>query len=158
MIETGIADYVNTLESDAAEFAELVTAFPFATRLEPFGDEFCMIEHACHLRDLERDGFAPRVRSVIEEEDPLLHNFDGGAVAAASNYREQDPIDAINAFLEARKRTIDALRAMPQSAFSRTGHYEGRAPITLADVVAGMIGHDDDHLGRLRTMLAKATA
>lgn len=153
--ESDIVDLVKTLESDAAEFAELIASFPPETRLEPFDDEFCVVEHACHLRDLERDGFVPRVRSVIEEEDPLLYAFDGSAVAAASDYRSQDAVDAIAAFLEARKRNIDALRAGPESCFLRTGHYAGRAPITLAAVVTGMIGHVYDHLGRLRAMFAK---
>jgi len=155
VIGTDVSEFVTTLEANAAEFAELVVSFPPEARLEPFGDEFCAVEHACHLRDLERDGFTARVRSVIEEEDPVLYNFDGGAAAAASHYRAQDALDAINAFLEARKRNINALSAVPEAGFLRIGHYEGRAPITLAAVVTGMIEHDNDHLGRLRAMLAK---
>lgn len=153
--ESAIVDPVKTLESDAAEFAELIASFPPQTRLEPLDDEFCVVEHACHLRDLERDGFVPRLRSVLEEEDPLLYDFDGSAVAAASDYRSQDAADAMTAFLEARKRNIDALRDGPGSRFLRTGHYAGRAPITLAAVVTDMIGHDRDHLERLRAMFSK---
>jgi hypothetical protein len=48
------------------------------------------------------------------------------------------------------------LRAVPAAGFLRIGHYAGRAPITLGAVVAGMLDHDRDHLGRLHTMRSHA--
>jgi hypothetical protein len=156
MIQRDVVDLAETLESNAAELAELVASFSPAARLTPFGDEFCVVEHVCHLRDLERDGFTPRIRSVLEEDDPLLYGFDGAAVAAAANYSSENAYDALNAFLEARKHNVDALRVVPESGLQRTGHYEGRDSITLAAVVAGMLDHDRDHRDRLRAMLVHA--
>jgi hypothetical protein len=156
MIRPGVVELAETLETNAAELAELVASFSPESRLAPFGDEFCAVEHACHLRDLERDGFTPRIRSVLDEVDPLLFDFDGAGVAAASNYRSANAFDALNAFLEARKHNVDTLRVVPESGFQRTGHYEGDDQITLAAVVAGMLDHDRDHLDRLRAMLSNA--
>jgi hypothetical protein len=156
MIRSDVVDLSAQLESSAAEFAEMVAAFPAASRLAPFGDEFCVVEHACHLRDLERDGFTPRIHSLLHENDPQLFGFDGTAVAAASNYRAENAFDAVNAFLEARKHNVDTLRAQPESAFRRAGHYDPGDPVTLAEVVAGMLEHDRDHLDRLHAMLARA--
>ena len=104
----------------------------------------------------ERDGFTPRIRSVLDEVDPLLFDFDGAGVATASNYRSENAYVALNAFLEARKHNVDTLRAVAESDFRRIGHYEGDDPITLAAVVAGMLDHDRDHVDRLRSMLSNA--
>jgi hypothetical protein len=156
MIGSGVLELAETLESNAAALAETIASFSPDARLAPFGDEFCVTEHACHLRDLERDGFMPRIRSVLDEDDPLLFGFDGAGVAAASDYRSENAFTALNAFLEARKHNVDTLRDVPESGFRRTGHYEGNEPITLAGVVEGMLAHDRDHLGRLRTMLSDA--
>jgi hypothetical protein len=156
MIRPEVVELAETLETNAAELAELIASFPPESRLAPFGDEFSVVEHACHLRDLERDGFTPRIRSVLDEVDPLLFDFDGAGVATASNYRSENAYVALNAFLEARKHNVDTLRAVPESDFRRIGHYEGDDPITLAAVVAGMLDHDRDHVDRLRSMLSNA--
>lgn len=157
MIESGVATRADTLTANAAALAELVASFSGESLLLPLDDEFCVVEHVCHLRDLERDGFTPRIRSVLEEDDPLLFDFDGAGVAAASNYRSENAHDALNAFLEARRHNAQVVRATAERTFGRTGHYEGQAPITLAAVVGGMLDHDQDHLDRLRTMLTRAT-
>ncbi len=157
MIRVDVAELAERLESNAAELAELIASFPAQSRSAPLGDEFSAVEHTCHLRDLERDGFTPRIRSVITDDDPVLFGFDGAGVAAAADYRSENTITALNDFLEARKANVDTLRALPEAGFSRVGHYEGSAPITLGDVVAGMLDHDRDHLGRLQTMLAQTT-
>jgi DinB family protein len=156
MIRRDVVDLAETLESNAAELAELFASFAPASRLTPLGDEFCVVEHVCHLRDLERDGFTPRIRSLLDESDPLLFGFDGAGVAAASNYRSENAYDALNAFLELRKHNVDTVRAVPESDLQRTGHYAGADPITLAAVVAGILDHDRDHRDRLRAMLARA--
>ena len=155
MIRVDVDELAQRLESNAAELAEMVASFPAESRLEPLGDEFSAVEHACHLRDLERDGFTPRIRSVILEDDPVLFDFDGAGVAAASDYRSEHAITALNGFLEARKSNVDTLRTLPETGLLRVGHYAGRSPITLGDIVAGMLAHDRDHLGRLQKMLTQ---
>src|SRR5258708_11053139 len=52
--------------------------------------EFSLVEHACHLRDLEREGYLVRVRRVLAEDTPALEGFDGAAVAPERRYLPQD--------------------------------------------------------------------
>jgi len=146
------------LTTNAAELAELVASFPAETLLSPLGDEFCAVEHVCHLRDLERDGFTPRIQSVIDNDDPQLFDFDGAGVAAASDYRAENALAALNAFLEARRQNAEVVRATTEAGFTRVGHYQARPPITLDAIVAGMLDHDRDHLDRLRAMRTRTGA
>ena len=158
MIESGVTTRADTLTANAAELAELVASFPAGSLLSSLGDEFCVTEHVCHLRDLERDGFTPRIRSGIDEDDPLLFDFDGAGVAAASNYRSQQPLDALNAFLEARRLNVEVVRNTAEDDFARVGHYQGHPPMTLDTIVTRILAHDQDHLARLRTMLQRLAA
>lgn len=36
------------------------------------GGDFSLVEHACHLRDLEREGYLVRVRRILAEVTPEL--------------------------------------------------------------------------------------
>jgi len=36
------------------------------------GEPFCAIEHVCHLRDIERDGYHVRIRRLLTEDNPSL--------------------------------------------------------------------------------------
>jgi hypothetical protein len=158
MIQPETATRGDKLMANAAELAELVASFPAESLLSPLDDEFCVVEHVCHLRDVERGGFTPRIRSIIDQADPLLFGFDGTTVAATSDYRSANTLDALNAFLEARRENTAAVRAVAEPDFARVGHYEGRPPITLDIVLAGVLDHDRDHLDRLRAMLSLAGA
>src|SRR5258708_32685873 len=48
--------------------------------------EFSLVEHACHLRDLEREGYLVRVLRVLAEDTPALDGFDGAAVGGGDGY------------------------------------------------------------------------
>ena len=61
------------------------------------GDFFSLGEQACHLRDLEREGWLVRVNRILEEDTPDLAGFDGDAVARARNYPSQDAHSAVRA-------------------------------------------------------------
>ncbi len=49
---------------------------------QPVAGHFSLVEHCCHLRDLEEEGYTLRLRRMLREDAPVLDDFDGGAVAA----------------------------------------------------------------------------
>src|SRR4029077_9073022 len=65
-----------------------------ALAVQPAPGEFSLVEHACHLRDVERDAYVVRVQRMRSEGRPALVPFDGGAVAAARDYPSQDALAA----------------------------------------------------------------
>lgn len=157
MLLKSLFDFAGYMERNAQQVSELVRRFPReAILVRPDGDEFCVIEHVCHLRDLERDGFTPRISAVLNEHDPQLYDFDGAAVARASDYPAENCEDALAAFLEARSRNVAKLRDAPAEAIDRVGHYEPGSPVTLTHILNGVLSHDDDHLQRLQTAYANA--
>ncbi|MGZ5041496.1 MAG: DinB family protein [Usitatibacter sp.] len=119
--------------------------------------EFCLVEHACHLRDLEREGYLLRARRMLEEEAPVLEEFDGAAVAAARDYLSQDAVAAAREFAAARRELLELASCLDAAALAREGVFAGRR-ITLADLLAMAVDHDRVHRGEIEALLAAMEA
>jgi hypothetical protein len=107
-------------------------------------EEFSLGEQACHLRDVEREGYLVRLQRMLDEECPALEGFDGAAVAKARDYAAQDGREAAREFARLRAEFVTRASRLPGDAFARTGMFAGRR-ITLCDLLAMMVEHDRGH-------------
>jgi hypothetical protein len=121
-------------------------------RFQNSPDEFSVLENICHLRDLELQGYTPRIRRILAESDPSLADFDGARVAAESNYQNEQPQVALRTFQIARKANVDRLRSLSEEQLKREGTLEGVGTITLRQLVEKMREHDEGHLDDLRVL------
>jgi hypothetical protein len=108
------------------------------------GGAFSLTEQACHLRDLEREGYLVRVRRILDEETPALEGFDGDAVARERDYPAQDAREAMRAFAAARAELVTLLGSVDASRAARGALFDGER-ITLAGLVAMIEEHDRGH-------------
>lgn len=69
-------------------------------------DAFSPVEHCWHLADLEREGYAVRIRRLREEGNPWLPDFDGARIVRERNDRSLALAEGIAAFRDARLRNI----------------------------------------------------
>jgi len=134
--------------------AELAGQERFRPSPEP--GAFSVVEHACHLRDLEEEGYTLRIRRILREQEPELADFDGTAVAAGRGYLGQDLGTALRDFEFARRSSVEKLRIQPDEALDRRARLAGVGEITLRRLVELMLAHDAEHLGELRDLLAAA--
>ena len=132
--------------------AALVAAEPADLSARPGEGEFSLVEHACHLRDVEREGYLVRVRRTLAENTPQLQPFDGTAVAAARNYPSQDARAAAQAFARARREVVALLAPLTADELRREAAFGGRR-ICLADVVAMMVEHDREHREEIERLM-----
>jgi hypothetical protein len=114
--------------------------------------EFSALENLCHLRDLELQGYTPRIRRLLDEGDPSLADFDGARVAAAGNYNSQQPDLALQTFQTARRENIEKLRSLTEEQLKREGRLEGVGRITLRRLAEMMREHDEGHIEDLRVL------
>jgi hypothetical protein len=75
-------------------------------------EAFSPVEHCWHLADLEREGYAVRIRRLREEGNPRLPDFDGARIARERNYKSLSLAEGISAFRDARLANIAVLRAL----------------------------------------------
>jgi hypothetical protein len=143
-----LLDFLNATPNKLAKFiAELTSA---ELRLQNSPDEFSVLENICHLRDLELQGYSPRIRRILAEQRPALADFDGARVAAESSYNSEQPAVALDAFQTARRANVETLRGLTEEQLRREGTLEGVGSITLRRLAEMMREHDEGHLEDLR--------
>ena len=121
---------------------------------QPSPGEFSLVEHACHLRDLEREGYLVRVRRMLGEKEPALEPFDGGAIAAARAYPGQDAQAAARDFAAARRSLTALIAPLTAAELAREGTFGDRR-VCFADVIAMMVEHDRGHREEIEALLAR---
>jgi hypothetical protein len=133
--------------------AALDTANPDELRYSAGEESFSLLEHACHLRDLEREGYLVRVRRILAEEAPELPDFDGAAVAKARDYAAQDAHEAARDFVQARRELIALLAPLTDAQLEREAIFHGER-ITLAGMVQAILEHDRGHRAEIDELVA----
>jgi hypothetical protein len=115
-----------------------------AARPGPDG-AFSPVEQCWHLADLEREGFAARIRRLLEETDPLLPDFDGARMARERQYRSRSVEEGLAAFRSCRAANVALLRAVSAEQWSKAGTQEGVGTVALCDLPQMMAEHDASH-------------
>jgi DinB family protein len=108
-------------------------------------DSFSPVEHCWHLADLEREGFAIRIRRLLAESNPWLENFDGGRLAEERQYKQTHIADGIAAFRQARLDNLALLQTTQSESWTRQGEQEGVGIVMLCDLPMMMAEHDAEH-------------
>jgi len=141
---------IATLAAMPARVADRVAAFPDAERTtRPGTGGFSLVEHVCHLRDIDTEGYRVRIDRILAESSPLLPDIDGARLAAERDYERADLPRALGDFFAARAAIVDRLRRLSVDERRRSGRMEGAGDVTLDDVIAMMLAHDAEHVDEL---------
>ncbi len=119
-----------------------------AIRASP--DEFSVLENICHLRDIEMEGYATRIRRILNEDNPSLADIDGSRLAIERSYNAQSLSEALQSFTKARQENVALLSQVSEEQLNRTGVLEGAGEVTLGKLMLMMNEHDEGHLDELR--------
>jgi hypothetical protein len=122
------------------------------------GDTFAPVEQCWHLADLERDGFAVRIRRLLSETAPVLADFDGARVAEEGQYLKRSFAEGLKAFQAARLANVEQLRALAPADWSRTGTQQGIGVVALRDMPRLMAAHDAEHRLEIEAWLHRLSA
>jgi len=114
---------------------------------------FALVEQACHLADLEHEGFCYRIEQLLTETDPLLPDFPGAAIARLRHYIDRPLPHALTRFRTTREANVRRLRDVTGDQWSRRGYQEGLGELTLARLPQLMLLHDISHANELRALL-----
>jgi FMN phosphatase YigB (HAD superfamily) len=116
-----------------------------AWRWAPAEAEWSLTEIICHLRDVEREVNLPRLRKVLEEENPFVPGVVTDVWVKERNSAGEDGPQALREFLAARKATL-ALLDRVDSEWARPARHAIFGPTTLKELVSIMAGHDRTHI------------
>jgi len=121
-------------------------------------ESFSPIEHICHVRDIELDGYHVRFQRTLNELNPTLASVDGERLTKERSYATSDAADVFTAFRAARARTIELLSGLSPEQFARTAVFDGYGTVSLRSLVHYLCSHDQQHLAGLQWLLGKIEA
>jgi hypothetical protein len=124
--------------------AAIADATAAQLRHRPAPQAFSLVEHACHLRDLEREGYDVRLQRMLDEDNPALAGFEGDVIARERDYLAQDAAAAAIQFSFSRAALVARVAGLTAAQMARTGDFMGRT-ITVCDLLAMMVEHDRGH-------------
>src|ERR1700688_2818891 len=141
------------------ELAGLLQALSAAIARERRGGlAFSAVEQVWHLADLEHEGFGRRIERLLHENQPLLPDFDGDAIAAERDYSRRSLREGLAAFAAARAANLAHLDRVRDEDWERSGVQEGVGPVVLADLPVLMCQHDAAHRAEIELWLGAGAA
>ena len=154
-----LAEMIRALEQTPVVIGQLTSdlrADQVNCRLK--SEEWAPLEHVCHLRDIEIEGYQVRISKMLAEPAPVFTDIDGDKLAAERDYQRQDFDEAMRNFSSARGENIARLRALTPEAFSKCATFEGSGPITFWELLGKMSGHDSEHIEQLTELRRRILA
>jgi hypothetical protein len=119
------------------------------------GERFTALGQACHLRDIEIDGYHVRFGRTLREERPDLASLDSYELARERDYEADNPDAALAAFRKARRETVAMLTITRASDWERPATFAEYGEVTLRGLAHILRSHDLQHLACLHWLLAK---
>jgi hypothetical protein len=92
------------------------------------------------------------MRQVIAEDNPTLIAYDQDAWTRNLDYARRKPKQSLEAFRRIRAENYELLKALPESAFERTGNHSENGPMTLRLLLEGYAQHAESHARQLQQM------
>jgi hypothetical protein len=129
------------IRENATAWAEVLARADVAVR--PNDHTWSPLEYAAHVRDVCRL-FTQRLRLILDEEDPLLANWDQDATAIAERYDLQVPQTVGCELAVAASEVADAFAAVPVDARQRTARRSDGPSFTVTTLGAYFL-HDIVH-------------
>lgn len=149
-----LEDAITALRSMPAALEQRIAGLSEAQlRFKPGTESFSVLESICHLRDIEVEGYACRLRLLLEAQDPVLPDLDGSALARERRYNEQPFEPALETFVIARRGNLQRLAAATEADLSRRGRLEKVGEITLGRLLELWVEHDREHLKEMDDLL-----
>jgi len=139
--------------SPAALAAALKGAPDDVLRRKAAGGKWSMIEHAAHVRDIERV-YQGRFSQMVFGEKPSFWMLDNDRAAEALKYAGADPAEVAKEFKRLREDSIALLRALPHEGWQKTGMHPEAGEITVEQLAVRLADHGDAHLGKIKALRA----
>ena len=115
----------------------------------PVPDEWSLTEILCHLRDTELEVNIPRLRMLLELDEPFIPARVTDAWATERNYNSQDIAQALHDFTSARMQTVDLLRDLTEDVWERKARHAIFGPTNFRELVKFIVEHDKLHIRQI---------
>ncbi len=128
----------------AAELTHGLSDEQLSRRVNP--EFFSLRESVLHLRDIDVEGYEPRIRRILSEASPVLADVNGAQLAINRKYNERPVAPALTDLAASRGASLERLKACTEADLERTAEMQGSGTVTLRHLLEMWMQHDADHL------------
>ena len=124
-------DFGAQIRTNAASFA-----LALATRgadIRRRSDAWSVTEYGCHLVDVHLI-FERRVRSMLDQDNPLFDNWDQDESAMDGHYDQQRGVEVAPTLLKAAEAAAAAYESVPNDAWDRPGRRSNGSTFTVDSI------------------------
>ncbi len=147
------AEWISQLEKAPDNYAAaLEGASSEVLKRRPDAKNWAPVELVCHIRDVE-ESYLGRIKTVLAVENFKFQTADADRWAEERQYLRNDAFEALSAFRNRRKETIEFIKTLKPEDLERTGVHPRLGPRKIRQLIEGLIGHDADHLNQLKRSL-----
>jgi FMN phosphatase YigB (HAD superfamily) len=107
----------------------------------------------CHLRDVEHEVYLPRIRTLLNEDNPHISAIDTDRWAEERSYIQESGKEAFKDFSKSRLQLIDQLDNLTPEEWKRPARHALLGPTTLAEIFKIATEHDLLHLSQIRASI-----
>ena len=131
--------------------AELTALPKRAVDWHPGPEEWCVKEALGHIIEAEQRGFAGRIRTMLQQDEPELLGWDQAAVERERHDCARDLNDLLNEFTSVRRESCALVRGLSDTDLHRGGMHPHVGYLRVNDLLHEWLYHDRNHV---RQMLA----
>lgn len=112
----------------------------------PQPGEWSITEIMCHLRDVDADVNLPRIRMVLEEENPFFPGIDTDQWAHERLYYCQNGQEALSDFTVWRMKLLSVMKGLEPEQWMRPARHAIFGPTNINELASIIVGHDRLHI------------
>ncbi len=112
----------------------------------PAENEWSLAEILCHLRDVDREVNIPRLKKLLQEENPFLPGINTDPWAEERDYLHQDGRAALREFIDGRATLIERLESLSETDWQRQVRHAIFGPTSLKELIGFTVTHDRSHV------------
>jgi DinB superfamily len=122
----------------------------------PAPEKWSVSEILIHMADAEVAS-AWRYRQMIEHNGAPIQSFDQDLWYQLGDYASRDPRESLEQFRLLREANLRMLEKLTPEQWKLGGVHVERGPMSVANLVRQMAGHDINHLAQIEKMVGAET-
>jgi FMN phosphatase YigB (HAD superfamily) len=143
-----------TLKSTPAAIASLLDGLEDSRIINrPLPREWSILETLCHLRDVDREVFLPRIEKVLTETNAMVSGVIADAWAEERKYRQQDPRQVLADFTQARMELLEIISGFNSEDWMKTARHIDLGPTSMKELLKISARHDRLHIQIIYSLL-----
>lgn len=144
-----------TLRSTPAALAGPLAALPsYVWHEKTTPEQWTLTETVCHMRDVEKNVNIPRIKQILNEDNPFLIGVDTDAWIETYHYDNEAGLEAFNTFVAYRLETLALLERLSEEDWQRPARHAIFGPTNFQEIAHFIAEHDRLHIRQIHPLIA----